>query len=376
MSNTTLKPPTAKQLRYLRTLAQRTGTTFTAPTTTREASLEINRMRRLASTGDLPDHRNPPSYATAPVDTEITGYGIRAHWRHTPPPKQQNPGGSADPPTPTRRARATILANHTENGEPRQILSIPCGSSRLIVDRVTAGGDSRLLARLTPDEPAENARLIARMYLEDPRPNKCRPVLREDLHATPPQRASVPGPSVAWRAPLIAGVGATFRLQPVEEGRLSALRWTEHAAATNGTPKPVALRHVIATLEDYQPALAMSQSAIAAESSDPHCSVATLRGEVARLTASSIVLNRRLREHVQRAVEGKQTTMSEIALRCGHSKRSATGRESGETSWLARRIGILPEAGAPRATPWVHIDVLAVIARDGLGISPAEVEMH
>jgi hypothetical protein len=50
------------------------------------------------------------------------------------------------------------------------------------------------------------------------------------------------------------------------------------------------------------------------------------------------------------------------------------GRESGETSWLARRIGQLPEAGQPRPTPWVHNDVLALIARDGLGISPREVE--
>ena len=67
--------------------------------------------------------------------------------------------------------------------------------------------------------------------------------------------------------------------------------------------------------------------------------------------------------------------MSVIALRCGRIKRDPNGRESGETSWLARRIGVAPEAGAPRPTPWIHTDVLALIARDGLGIAPAEAEL-
>ena len=69
-------------------------------------------------------------------------------------------------------------------------------------------------------------------------------------------------------------------------------------------------------------------------------------------------------------------TMSVIAIRCGRIKRDPNGRESGETSWLARRIGVAPEAGAPRPTPWIHTDVLALIARDGLGIAPAEAELH
>ena len=50
MSNTTVKPATAKQLRYLRALAQKTGTTFTPPATSREASREITRMRSLTPT--------------------------------------------------------------------------------------------------------------------------------------------------------------------------------------------------------------------------------------------------------------------------------------------------------------------------------------
>ena len=67
--------------------------------------------------------------------------------------------------------------------------------------------------------------------------------------------------------------------------------------------------------------------------------------------------------------------MSEIAIRCGRIKRDRRGNVSGETSWLARRIGLLPEGGGDEPTPWVHSDVLALIARDGLGVSPREVEL-
>jgi hypothetical protein len=67
--------------------------------------------------------------------------------------------------------------------------------------------------------------------------------------------------------------------------------------------------------------------------------------------------------------------MSTIAIRCGRVKRDRRGNESGETSWLARRLGLLPEAGQVMPTPWIHSDVLALIARRGLGVSPREVEL-
>jgi len=67
--------------------------------------------------------------------------------------------------------------------------------------------------------------------------------------------------------------------------------------------------------------------------------------------------------------------MSEIATRCGRRKLDANGNHSGETSWLARRIGILPEGGKSTPTPWVSSDVLALIARNGLGIAPREAEL-
>jgi hypothetical protein len=100
-----------------------------------------------------------------------------------------------------------------------------------------------------------------------------------------------------------------------------------------------------------------------------------LRAELVRVQNSPIVLNRGLREAVLAKVEREQLSMSEIAIRCGRVKHDRRGTESGETSWLARRLGLLPEAGHGAPTPWIHSDVLALIARDGLGISPREAEV-
>jgi hypothetical protein len=89
-----------------------------------------------------------------------------------------------------------------------------------------------------------------------------------------------------------------------------------------------------------------------------------------------VVLNRGLREAVLDAIDRGGVSMSEIAFRCGVLKRDRRGKTSGETSWVARRIGVMPEGGEKAITPWVHTDVLALIARKGLGVSPREVELQ
>jgi hypothetical protein len=82
-----------------------------------------------------------------------------------------------------------------------------------------------------------------------------------------------------------------------------------------------------------------------------------------------------LREAVTERVTRSELTMSEIAMRCGRVKRDQRGNVAGETSWLGRRIGLVPESGESAPRPWVHSDVLALIARDGLGTDPHEVEV-
>jgi len=85
-----MKPPTSRQLAYLRVLAERTGQTFVAPTTSGEASREIRRLKavprstradRAFERERATDGNVSVTYGTAPRDGEIAGWGGRATWR-------------------------------------------------------------------------------------------------------------------------------------------------------------------------------------------------------------------------------------------------------------------------------------------------------
>ena len=156
---------------------------------------------------------------------------------------------------------------------------------------------------------------------------------------------------------------------------LPQVRWRRVRAGLCAVPELITLRDLVAALEDYQPAVALTKGAIGSHEPASGVSVTVLRAELRRLLESPIVLNRGLREAVLAAIAQDGLSMSEIAIRCGRRKRDQRGCESGETSWLGRRIGILPEGGQLEPTPWVHSDVLALVARDGLGIAPREVEL-
>ncbi len=79
------KPPTAKQLAYLRTLANRAGQSFANPGTSTEASREITRLKGVKATGFTfaeQQRHKPVGYAPAVQEREITGYGSTATWNH------------------------------------------------------------------------------------------------------------------------------------------------------------------------------------------------------------------------------------------------------------------------------------------------------
>jgi hypothetical protein len=230
-----------------------------------------------------------------------------------------------------------------------------------------------VLAVLLPEEPAENATLLARMYLSDPTRGRCRPLGREDLMApiTPAARDGLREPP----SPLVVeGRGGRFEIAAlIDQGARQEFRWTPVPRPGARARLAITLRGVVGTLEEYEPARSMTATLINTPARD-HVGVTSLTLELARLLRSPVVLNRALREAVARQVLAG-TTMSEIALRCGRFKRDRRGNRSGETSWLARRIGQMPEGGQARPTPWIHSDTLALIARDGLGLSPHEVEL-
>jgi hypothetical protein len=270
----------------------------------------------------------------------------------------------------------------------------------LLVDRdASSGADWRLLAQLAADEPPENASLVCIDYLTrlEREPLACRRLMPADLERDladaalgydPGEDAAAPAHPAIHETPAARVVSAShdpdpapprFELRPQATARDAAqLRWWRCDA--RGPLRPVSLRDAIAALESYEPirsltlaATGRGQACRAPEGSG--ASVTVLRAELKRVLASPIVLNRGLREAVLERVERGDLSMSEIATRCGRVKHDSNGNESGETSWLGRRLGLLPEGGKSSPTPWIHSDVLALIARSGLGVPPREVEL-
>jgi len=263
-------------------------------------------------------------------------------------------------------------------GSARKIILIDAAEgSRLLVDCRSDGTDQRLIAHLAADEPDENANHVCHDYLAAAR-RGCRALRPSDLcspgegmlalSARPARHRAgqaAPPPSV-----LVDPGGARYRLALC--GQPAELRWQrERACATS----IVSAREVVAALQDYEPVRELSRLAITVYRYDRRVRVATLALELRRLEASPIVLNRRLREAVLRAVRERGVSLSAIAIACGRMKHDTRGNGSGETSWLARRVGLLPDGPAGLCNPWVHSDTLALIARDGLGIAPREVEL-
>jgi hypothetical protein len=269
-----------------------------------------------------------------------------------------------------------VLRRYSQEGSgPREVIVRPgAGGRRLVIDRdLIAGGQQRLLARLEADEPLANALAVCTHYLGAPADSRrCRPPVTAD---------ELPAPAPATKSDArqewcVQAMGFVHSLGPLPCAMsIPELRWTRVCVDGPGEPTTVSLRSVIALLESYEPVCDQSRQAIGRYADDPAVSITVLRTELARVLRSPIVLNRGLREAVLARVGREATTMSEIASRCGRLKRDAKGNRSGETSWLARRIGLLPEGGQRAPTPWVHSDVLALIARDGLGIAPREVEL-
>jgi hypothetical protein len=84
-----IRPPSAKQLRYLKNLAAQRGESFTYPKTGAEASAEIDRLlgRRRGSYVERRIEREQVSRDMAARggdaavrDSEIVGYGSSARW--------------------------------------------------------------------------------------------------------------------------------------------------------------------------------------------------------------------------------------------------------------------------------------------------------
>jgi len=280
--------------------------------------------------------------------------------------------------------RGALGRYEDRHGRSREIVHMRGVSGTvLVVDRdVATLGDCRLVAHLAPEEPSGNAALICSEYLRAPVEVRgcCREVVARDFAVLPLAASQEEDDAGAGGQADVAidRDGNSYCLELVQ-GAMSipALRWCHHRADGSGRPPSVvSVRQAVAALEDYAPVCEITERALARLRMDESVSTVTLGAEIDRVRLSPIVLNRLLREAVLSAVEQQGVSLSAIALRCGRTKRDRGGTESGETSWLARRIGILPEGGQEAPTPWIHSGVLALIARRGLGISPREVELQ
>jgi hypothetical protein len=294
-------------------------------------------------------------------------------------------------PAPHERRRRRGLPNREqsplgsyadERGSLREVIAcLGAAGSTLVIDRDRrTHGDARLVAHLGADEPAENAALTCERYLQDTaaRGRRCRLLTAEDTLVAPfadqPEAQTHGQPAVADE-PLQGAGGCSYSLELVRTGMsIPELRWCRRSHGQALAPEPLSLRETIAAMGGYEPMCALTLRALAANEDGREVSTTVLHAELARVQQSPIVLNRLLREAVLAVVARQESSLSEIALRCGRVKRDRKGNESGETSWLARRIGLLPEGGHDKPTPWIHSDVLGLIARRGLGISPHEVE--
>lgn len=128
---------------------------------------------------------------------------------------------------------AQRLARYTRPSSlVREIVALPgAQASRLLVDRLAGGlSDHRLLAHLSADEPAQNAKLICHMYLADPR-RACRRLTAQELR-TPP--LPDPGMEPAGSASELRDqAGSLYRIRAVE-GPLRRLRWTRSSPQRPG----------------------------------------------------------------------------------------------------------------------------------------------
>ena len=278
--------------------------------------------------------------------------------------------------------RRTLGSYRDWSDRPREIIALPgAGESVLVLDRdAITLGDRRLLAHLAADEPPENAALVSRCFMLQARRTRCscRLLSDADLRETPfaDEHEAVDGHRLTAEQTLHDAHGRRYRIERLAgEMSIPELRWCRRSPGGGGSERDaLSLRETIASLERYGPALALTSRAVSLHRDSSEVSIALLRAEFVRTQESPIVLNWALRAAVVDAVERRGQSMSEIAMRCGRIKRDSAGNASGETSWLARRLGLLPEGGRRKPTPWIHSDVLALIARDGLGLSPREVE--
>jgi hypothetical protein len=158
-SPTVATKPTPRQLSYLRSLAERTGQTFTYPRTFAEASREIDRLKQVHPESRVERRIErkeiADQLATGPADSarvrddEISGHGSSATWAHN---RHQEPEPTSDRPAPKRTTpivgKRTELARYTVADGERIVYGQRIDGVVRVTDRpATPGGRCYLVER-------------------------------------------------------------------------------------------------------------------------------------------------------------------------------------------------------------------------------------
>lgn len=167
-------PPTERQLRYLRSLASRTATTFATPPTRGQASREIDRLRRLEAAPPERFPGDPFAYATTVHEDEVSGFGAARSWRSRPP------GPSASPKIAGSGSR--VLARYALSSGERLIEGIATSQGLTVRDLPASGdGAGYTVESVAREELERELPALLADYLRRARDLDCVPMSREAL---------------------------------------------------------------------------------------------------------------------------------------------------------------------------------------------------
>jgi hypothetical protein len=166
-----------------------------------------------------------------------------------------------------KRADRRLLGRYTDrHGHSREVITRQGeAGSTLVIDReCLTHADSRLVAHLAADEPAENAAVVWRDYLQEAVPcgGGCRLLTAEDARLAPfadTWEADLEQEPVPGGADPVDRQGRRYLLELVQSGMsIPELRWCRHRAEQPSHIEPVSVREAVAALESYEPVLALT----------------------------------------------------------------------------------------------------------------------
>jgi hypothetical protein len=164
--------PSARQLRYLRSLALQAGSTFAVPRTRRDASREIDRLLSLRDQDDFLLIRessivsDPVVYATAADSGEVAGYGSSARWHTTPEREPETIPQSSDPHK-SSVGVPTELARYSVSSGERAVYGQRINGHVRITDRsVTGDGRAYVIEREVERDGYEALQALVADYIE------------------------------------------------------------------------------------------------------------------------------------------------------------------------------------------------------------------